>query len=572
MAEQTMRDFGLDGGELTDKTPIDNYYLLVIAVDHYENEIPTLSNPVRDANRIARALTSKYKFLEPAAADLRDTDGRYSNKDVFQEPIMLYQDVKTYCLYNEKATLENITDQLKIINNEIGKNDALLIYCAGHGEVAANNNYYFIPQDGKKGKTTSWLRIDEFYNYYNNFNDQKKCKDLLVILDCCFAGKIAQGFGKKNGESFSRYVLTSCLAKQKAADGIKDIGSSFARALEFVLTTNSLPFSIINKDILNKKFLQYCTSLFHKEDRVQEILYSQLPMETGEGEFPFELKEKNVPPIDLLTRVFIEHLNFSHQKTDFIEHYHEGGQDDFIIISTISKTFNIHKLQAKVLFEEIKTQSKLKLLFTSPIELHPDKLSLTVWDTLKKELRIEETSNVKNLIARNICGRLLVDMTRFKADDPIHNETLIIYWGCKFQSAEQTKEIMDFCKEFLELISTTKKLQEFQNKTFKKLLLLIADTREGTNAFIDRDEMVKEIGLSPRIIVTRAVSDLRKGLAADWCEKAKEIIQSKNFVDFSVDCYFEKCSSYSIESFIKQVSKDLGVDEAKVEEQLWAYS
>jgi hypothetical protein len=544
MADELTRDIGLWEQMPEQRSTIDNYYLLVIAIDSYQNGIGQLNNPVSDANNIVRLLTSKYKFTAPGA-----------------------QDTRTYCLFNENATSANIISRLKEIQAKIGENDALLIFCAGHGEIGADDQYYFIPYNGIKTDESTWFGVNSFHQYFLKYPERKKCRDLLVVLDCCYAGKISEGFSLQNGKRFSRSVLTSCLADQKAADGLRNIGSAFADAFVSLLDSNTLPVLHIDKLELSKKFAFYYTRQTQKKPP-QEILYTHLPTETGESEFGFELEDKKRPPIDILAKAFITHLNFHEQKTDFLRHYYKPGQHDYLIISTICKSINVHKLQAKVLFEQIKSVTKLfDLKFTCPITFPPDVVNLSIWEALKVSLGITEKESIKAFCARNICNRLLVDHSQMT-----FNEPLIIYYECRFQSAEQSKKIIEFCRELIEVITETKKLSDYENKSFKKLLFFIADTRDGDNSFITRDEMVNTIGELPKIIVARPVSDLEIGFAIDWLNKSKEEIFSENFANLSVDCYFKNCSSYDIESFILEVGKDLEVDAIQLSGQLWNYS
>jgi Caspase domain len=545
---------------------IDRYFLLVIAVDQYQDGIPVLHNPVRDAAAITRILTDRYNFHKPELKDLRDTDPAYADRKRFPGIIPIYKNTRTFCLYNQDATSLNITNQLDAINAEIGENDALLIYCAGHGETGPNNAYYFIPYDGKKANRNSWFRVSDFYSYYENYTADKKCSDLLVVLDCCYAGKMARGFGKRVGASFSRYVLTSCLSVQQASDGQKNTGSSFARALEFVLDENTATGFAINRDALSKKFQQFYKKEFNAKP-VQDILYTQLPTETGESEFTFELGEKNVPPVHVLSDVFIKYLNFSEQKYDFQKHYGYKGVEDLVIISTICKNINVQKLQVKMFFEALKNLTGQDLVFSSPVEFYPDTMNMDIWTALKTVLHIDASDNISTHCVRNVCDRLLVDNA-----DIAYNQPLIVYCGCSFQSPDQGKKIMSFCKEFIEKVSTLKKEPEYQLKTFKKLLLLIADTRDGSTPFIDRDEMVNTIGTASKVVVARAVDDLYFGPAITWYQDVQKLIQTENFKNLAIKSYFEHCDCYNLEAFILQVSKDLGVDQEVLASHLWSYS
>ena len=95
------------------------YFALIIGINKYQAEWPTLKNAVNDARRIESLLQSDYVFEEITA------------------------------LYDEQATTENILAELERIAIEMTPNDCVLVYHAGHGEVDETaKEGFWIPYDG----------------------------------------------------------------------------------------------------------------------------------------------------------------------------------------------------------------------------------------------------------------------------------------------------------------------------------------------------------------------------------------------------------------------------------------
>ncbi len=571
---QTMRHIDFKTPGKKERPRVKNYYLVVIGIDHYKNGVPPLKNPVKDAGLVATTLTRKYLFEgDESAPDLKKTDPaeRYADDQRFPVEIPVFKTNRTICLYNENASKRNISDTLTGIYDAIGPDDALLIYCAGHGHYdKMGKTFFFIPAGGNNNDLDTYLNIETLYKPYSDYLNDKKCRHFLLILDCCFSGTAALGFKKKSAQYFSRDILTSTWSDQPAADGYD--GSCFAKALARVLDSNWHDYSSIDEDLLSERFNEIYEMDFDGEHS-QNLLYDTLPLDIGEGKFIFELKEKEIPPIDVLSDMFIKHLNFFSQKAAFKTHYGAGGNKDCLLISTVCKNINIHKLQGKVLFSELhqrlvyEEKFKFEPRFGS-ITVHPDKTDLKPWEALAATLNIPVSAsvNIKTECVNNICGRLMRDDKTRKMIEP-----LIIIWGCNFQSKEQSDGITLFSKELFSSISDFKANPDNKEKKFDRLVLMIADTRDGVHSFLTRENLAKEIGPLSLIIAAEPVSDLNDGVALDWYLNAQKAIRATNFLKLSMEEYYKNCSCYDIEDFILKVSGDLSVDKTKLQEILWYY-
>lgn len=146
-----------------------HYYALIIGVDRYEAEgLPSLNNPIRDAEHLKTTLVKNYTF-EPENVSL---------------------------LMN--ATRSEIIRELDELTRKVSDKDNLLIFYAGHGtwdELA--NNGYWLPSDARLGDKTNWVRNSTVVDYLKEIHS----RHTLLIADACFGGSIFQtrsSFGNTN--------------------------------------------------------------------------------------------------------------------------------------------------------------------------------------------------------------------------------------------------------------------------------------------------------------------------------------------------------------------------------------
>ena len=90
-------------------------------------------------------------------------------------------------LLDNDATAKKIETKLLQITKRINKNDTLLFYYSGHSAPDFNgNNAFLIPSDTSPGfYKDPFFSVKNFYNFLSNIN----AKNVIVILDTCFAGK-----------------------------------------------------------------------------------------------------------------------------------------------------------------------------------------------------------------------------------------------------------------------------------------------------------------------------------------------------------------------------------------------
>lgn len=139
----------------------EKYYALVIGNDNYTNW-DKLKAAVNDATEISKILKNKYNF-----------------------------EVTTLINANYSQTVDALINFTK--DRELSDN--LLIYYAGHGELAEDENKgYWIPIDGGLKQDSKWISNDTIKNRIK----ATKAKHLLLLVDSCFAGSISRGSGSIN--------------------------------------------------------------------------------------------------------------------------------------------------------------------------------------------------------------------------------------------------------------------------------------------------------------------------------------------------------------------------------------
>jgi hypothetical protein len=190
------------------------YYALVIGNNKYRH-LPKLRCAQKDAKDVASLLKEKYGFV----VDLK-----------------------------LNATRADILTALDRVRKDIGKDDNLLIYYAGHGSLdEPADEGYWLPVDATFDSQVNWITSSRITNNVKAI----RAKHVLVVADSCYAGKImrtAPGRGlevKKTQKEYRnmvgsrvRSVITSGGEEPVVDTGGKDNHSVFAAAFIDVLKDN----------------------------------------------------------------------------------------------------------------------------------------------------------------------------------------------------------------------------------------------------------------------------------------------------------------------------------------------
>ncbi len=122
----------------------------------------------------------------------------------------------------------------KTMLSEVGKDDRIFLYFAGHG-IALNGdcgpNGYLVPRDAQRNEVSSLIPMNEIHELI----EQLECRHGLMVFDCCFAGAFKWSSGYRDivfdlpsviyEERLYQYtqdpawqVITSSACDQKAVD------------------------------------------------------------------------------------------------------------------------------------------------------------------------------------------------------------------------------------------------------------------------------------------------------------------------------------------------------------------
>lgn len=196
------------------------YFALIIGNQDYWY-LDDLSSPLQDTTRLQTLLEEKYGFSTILLPDA-----------------------------NEKSILNALSD----LYNQIGENDNLLIYYAGHGNLTNSatsdrQRGYWLPIDAQEDRSTNWISNSVISDHL----DRLKARSILVMADSCYAGNMASanspfllgslsnqlstesiqsGLGRR-----SRLVISSG-GERPVLDGIDGQHSMFAGSLIEILENN----------------------------------------------------------------------------------------------------------------------------------------------------------------------------------------------------------------------------------------------------------------------------------------------------------------------------------------------
>lgn len=142
-------------------------------------------------------------------------------------------------LYEEAATLDNIINAFDQLRKTITKEDNLIVYFSGHGELV-NNRGYWIPIDAIADKRRTYLANHEIKDLLFDL----KAHHVLVIADACFSGALLQRNRSTEVSRYyvmpSRWVMTSGQI-EVVPDGLPGNHSPFAKSLLTQLAHNPKP-------------------------------------------------------------------------------------------------------------------------------------------------------------------------------------------------------------------------------------------------------------------------------------------------------------------------------------------
>lgn len=175
------------------------YRALLIGNSTYpadEHNLQQLKGPVKDIAVLNRAL------VDPKT-------GLFDDVDVTLLP---------------EATANRAVRALGRFFGTADRDDVLLLYFSGHGKLDLTGRLHLCMQDTE---STDLLSTAVSSARINEFADASRARNVVIILDCCYAGAFRGGDFGDAVAGPGRYVLSSCRGTQLANDATVDNGTSY---------------------------------------------------------------------------------------------------------------------------------------------------------------------------------------------------------------------------------------------------------------------------------------------------------------------------------------------------------
>jgi TPR repeat protein/uncharacterized caspase-like protein len=131
------------------------YRALVIANQNYQHW-ERLDTPLRDAQDLKQLLERRYGFKVTLLAD---------------------------------ATRREMFTALNTLRSQLGSNDNLLVFYAGHGDIdPVTQRGYWVPVDGERRNRSNWMSVLDVTDQLNAL----PARQVLVVADSCYSGTMAR--------------------------------------------------------------------------------------------------------------------------------------------------------------------------------------------------------------------------------------------------------------------------------------------------------------------------------------------------------------------------------------------
>jgi hypothetical protein len=506
-------------------TPAGKNFLLLIAIDHYQ-KVPKLDNPVLDATGLLNVLLTRYAFgpeKTDTVTDLRDTDpARYGDRKNYLFPIPVYNDTYIQCLYNEQAVTSNIKKKINLIKGIMSKDDNLLIYYAGHG-YTDSSLWYITPFDYDPINDNGISFNDLATIAGNKNNEERSCKNLLFILDSCFAGSALKGLVGQTDEKYSSMALTSTGGRELAADGKRREGSPFTSLLIKTLADNIVPvFNIQDLFItLRREF----TGIN------QTLQLGYLPNTVGSNSFGFPLKDPEGVFASSFVETVFDHLNFYDERNIIESHIDYTLNNEYIVLSSVCSEDKFHKLVGNVCSRILQGLVQLKIPVRSFEHINCNEAD--IWKSIAKKWDI---SPVDEDLDEKVVDALY---------DKLHSNVPAPYSiGLFFEnlSPPQTARIKSFCEKMIVSLHQKKQANSQSGDTYSPLFLFIFDIRSGLNLFTQGNFEISQNSCgkmcSPFILFNsdkESKSTIRVGQAEAWFNNSSSKLKFNPYFKLNLD-------------------------------------
>jgi uncharacterized caspase-like protein len=204
-------------------------YALVIGNARYTT-FGSLQTPVRDAEAVARLLSDRFGF----------------------ETSLTGEGGKSFSLLLRDAGRSEIYTAIALLRRQLGPDDSVLIFYAGHGEKLEKlSGSFWLPVDAQSGNEANWISADDIAKQVRLMN----ARHVLIVSDSCFSGALIRAASMElpsregSPEQRTRYLeemarrtsrhLLSSGADEPVLDSGGGSHSVFAKAFLAALTSMS---------------------------------------------------------------------------------------------------------------------------------------------------------------------------------------------------------------------------------------------------------------------------------------------------------------------------------------------
>lgn len=187
----------------------------------------------RGLKRVVTPLVQgKYHALIIGNNNYRDKKGIWRKLATAANDARALADVlkKDYGFSNVTLLIDaSLKDTLKALNklsDQVGPEDSVLVYYAGHGHLEVEKNRgYWIPVDAVGGDISTYLRNSTIRDEINIIAD--RAKHTLIISDSCFSGDLMRTGGRSGDQVGTGLPYYEKVAKKKSVQVFTAGGKEF---------------------------------------------------------------------------------------------------------------------------------------------------------------------------------------------------------------------------------------------------------------------------------------------------------------------------------------------------------
>jgi hypothetical protein len=266
------------------------------------------------------------------------------------------------------------------------------------------------------------------------------CKNMLFILDSCFAGNALKGFTGNRDESYGLMALTSTGGNELAADGKIFQGSPFSTALINVLSNNK------RQEIDAITLLAELRKVFDAPDQTLQL--GIIPDSDGISCFRFRLGDPDGENAISFAETIFDNLNFLEERLILNKEVNSKLNTEYIVLSSVSGLDRYHQLIGSVC-------SRILLRVVDLKEAPKNVISITcndgnIWMSIARSFNLTASGEgeVTEKILDALHDRLMAD---FIKEDTTSESIAPVFMSLKFENLtpEKATDIKSYCEKLL---------------------------------------------------------------------------------------------------------------------------